>query len=85
MFKTQDLHVRQSVRLSSPGAVKAAFPATDAASAVVAQSRDRIVRILRQEDPRLLVVVGPCSIHDEKGALEYASRLNALRKDHHAR
>ena len=35
---------------------------------------------MRQEDPRLLVVIGPCSIHDEKGALEYATRLNALRE-----
>jgi 3-deoxy-7-phosphoheptulonate synthase len=47
----------------------------------VARSRERIIRILRQEDPRLLVVVGPCSIHDEKGALEYATRLNALRQE----
>ena len=36
---------------------------------------------MRQEDPRLLVVIGPCSIHDEKGALEYATRLSALRKE----
>jgi 3-deoxy-7-phosphoheptulonate synthase len=39
-----------------------------------------VVRILRLADPRLLVVVGPCSIHDEKAALEYAARLNALRQ-----
>jgi len=36
---------------------------------------------LRREDPRLLVVIGPCSIHDEKSALEYATRLAALRKE----
>ena len=47
----------------------------------MARSRERVIRILRQEDPRLLVVIGPCSIHDEKGALEYATRLNALRKE----
>ncbi len=81
MFQTQDLHVRELVRLSTPRAVKAAFPTTDAVSATVARNRESIIRILRQDDPRLLVVVGPCSIHDEKGALEYATRLSALRKE----
>jgi 3-deoxy-7-phosphoheptulonate synthase len=79
MFKTQDLHVREIVRLSAPRAVKGAFPATPEAVATVAMSRERIIRILRQEDPRLLVVVGPCSIHDQKSALEYAHRLSKLR------
>jgi len=81
MFKTQDLHVRELVRLSTPRAVKAEYPTTEEASATVARSRERVIRILRQDDPRLLVVVGPCSIHDEKGALEYATRLNALRQE----
>ena len=81
MFKTQDLHVRELVRLSSPRTIKAALPSTDATSATVAESRERIIRILSQRDPRLLVVVGPCSIHDEKGALEYATRLNLWRKE----
>jgi 3-deoxy-7-phosphoheptulonate synthase len=81
MFRTQDLHVKEIVRLLTPRELKAQLPATDAANATVARSRERIVRILRQEDPRLLVVIGPCSIHDEKGALDYATRLNALRKE----
>jgi len=81
MFKTQDLHVREIVRLSSPRAIKELYPVPPETKASVAQSRERIIRILRQEDPRLLVVVGPCSIHDEKGALEYAGRLNVLRKE----
>jgi 3-deoxy-7-phosphoheptulonate synthase len=81
MFKTQDLHVRELVRLSTPRALKAQFPITDAASATVAQSRERIVQILQQKDPRMLVVVGPCSIHEEKGALEYATKLNELRRE----
>ncbi len=54
---------------------------TEAASVTVAESRARIIRILRREDPRLLVVVGPCSIHDERGALEYATKLSALRTE----
>jgi 3-deoxy-7-phosphoheptulonate synthase len=81
MYKTQDLHVRELVRLSSPNALKALFPATEAANATVARGRDAICRILRQQDPRLLVIVGPCSIHDVKGAMEYAHKLNALRRE----
>ncbi|HZL13821.1 MAG TPA: 3-deoxy-7-phosphoheptulonate synthase [Verrucomicrobiae bacterium] len=81
MFRTQDLHVKEIVRLLSPRELKAHSPTTEAANATVARSRERIIRILRQEDPRLLVVVGPCSIHEEKSALEYAEKLNALRKE----
>lgn len=81
MFKTQDLHVREIVRLLTPRELKAQLPTTEAASATVAQSRELIVRILQQQDPRLLVIAGPCSIHDEKGAMEYATRLNALRSE----
>ena len=79
MFQTQDLHVREIVRLISPRALKAELPATSVANETVAASRERVTRILRQEDPRLLVVVGPCSIHDVKSALEFAQRLSKLR------
>src|SRR5271167_5007131 len=81
MYRTQDLHVKEIVRLSTPRELKALTPTSDAVNVTVARSRERIIRILRQEDPRLLVVIGPCSIHDEKSALEYAARLNALRKE----
>ena len=81
MYRTQDLHVKEIVRLSSPRELKAQTPLGEAVNATVARSRERVIRILRQEDPRLLVVIGPCSIHDEKGALEYAEKLNALRKE----
>jgi 3-deoxy-7-phosphoheptulonate synthase len=81
MFRTQDLHVKEIVRLLSPRELAAQSPTTAAANATVARSRERIIRILRQEDPRLLVVIGPCSIHEEKSALEYAEKLNALRKE----
>jgi 3-deoxy-7-phosphoheptulonate synthase len=81
MYRTQDLHVKEIVPLSSPNKIKALTPTTETANATVARSRERVIRILRQEDPRLLVVIGPCSIHDEKSALEYATKLNALRKE----
>src|SRR5471032_1779169 len=81
MYRTQDLHVKEIVRLSSPRELKAQTPSREAVNATVARSRERVIRILRQEDPRLLVVIGPCSIHDEKSALEYATRLNTLRQE----
>ena len=81
MYRTQDLHVKEIVPLLSPRALRALSPTPEAVNATVAQSRDRIIRILNQEDPRLLVVIGPCSIHDEKSALEYATRLSKLHKE----
>lgn len=81
MFPTQDLHIREMVRLSTPRAMKAQLPMTEASNATVVQSRESVTRILKQEDPRLLVVVGPCSIHDAKGAMDYAGKLNALRRE----
>jgi 3-deoxy-7-phosphoheptulonate synthase len=81
MFPTQDLHVKELVRLSTPRALKAELPTTEAANTTVARSREAIGRILQQKDPRLLVIVGPCSIHDVNGALEYAGKLNALRQE----
>lgn len=81
MYRTQDLHVKEIVRLLSPRELKALTPVTPAVNATVARARERVVRILRREDPRLLVVIGPCSIHDEKSALEYAHRLSRLQKE----
>ena len=54
---------------------------TEAANRTVVAGREAIKRILRQEDRRLLVIVGPCSIHDPEAALEYAGHLNALQQE----
>jgi 3-deoxy-7-phosphoheptulonate synthase len=81
MYRTQDLHVKEIVPLLSPRALKALSPTPEPVNATVAQARERVVRILNQEDDRLLVVIGPCSIHDEKSALEYAGRLSKLQKE----
>jgi 3-deoxy-7-phosphoheptulonate synthase len=80
MFPTQNLHVREMVRLSPPRALKAGLPMTEAANETVVRGREAIAAILEQKDRRLLVVVGPCSIHDAGGALEYANKLDALRR-----
>lgn len=81
MLPTHNLHVKESVRLPAPKDLKARLPMTETANQTVVKGREAISAILQQTDPRLLVVVGPCSIHDPKGALEYATRLNALRKE----
>lgn len=83
MFPTQNLHVQEIVRLQPPREFKAALPMTETSNRVVIESRETITRILKQEDPRLLVIVGPCSIHDVDGALDYAVRLNRLRLELH--
>ena len=56
------------------------FPLTDAAAGFVTASRATVRAILRGQDPRLMVVVGPCSIHDPDAAVEYATRLAEVRK-----
>ena len=81
MFRTQDLHVREIVPLLSPREMRVLSPIPEAVDDFVARARERVIRILKQEDPRMLVVVGPCSIHDETSALEYAGRLAKLQKD----
>src|SRR5262252_4630504 len=80
MLPTQNLHVKEAIRLLTPRALKAELAATPVANRTVALSRQSVTDILRQKDSRLLVVVGPCSIHDVEGALEYGTRLNQLRQ-----
>src|SRR6266705_7158687 len=81
MFPTQNLHVKQTVRLLTPSALKAQLPASEAANRTVVSSRQHVTRILEQKDSRLLVVAGPCSIHDVQGALEYGAKLATLRQE----
>ncbi|SUG64823.1 Phospho-2-dehydro-3-deoxyheptonate aldolase, Tyr-sensitive [Salmonella enterica subsp. enterica] len=64
--------------LMTPEQLKAAFPLSLAQEAQIAQSRGIISDIIAGRDPRLLVVCGPCSIHDPETALEYARRFKAL-------
>ena len=78
---TQDLRVKEIVRLVAPRAFKAEAPMSPVCNETVVNSRELITRILRREDPRFLVVAGPCSIHEAAGALDYARKLNALRQE----
>src|SRR6266853_191069 len=81
MQPTQSLHVKEIVRLLPPRALKDEFPMTERANQTVVEGREIVKRILRGDGPRLLVIVGPCSIHDVDGALEYAQRLDKLRQE----
>ncbi len=75
-----DVNVVATTPLTVPRQLKAALPISSASLETVLEGRETIRAILRGEDPRMLVVVGPCSIHDVKAALEYAERLAALRR-----
>ena len=80
-MKTYDIRIEAFNPLFSPEALKDEFPISTKAGRTVQESREEIQRILKKEDKRLLVVVGPCSIHDEAAAMDYAERLNRLRKE----
>ena len=80
MHQTQDLHVVETRPLLSPALLHAELPLTQSAAALVAETRDRIRNILYNEDRRLLVIVGPCSVHDVEAAHDYGRRLVKLRK-----
>jgi 3-deoxy-7-phosphoheptulonate synthase len=76
---TSDLHVIETRPLLSPAFIKSELPLPAKVAHLVTQTRDRIRNILEGTDPRILVVVGPCSIHDVEAAKEYGSRLMKLR------
>lgn len=75
---TDDLRILETRELVSPAELIGELPVSQAASDIVSQARNAIHRILAGEDHRLLVVVGPCSIHDPDSAREYAARLKTL-------
>ncbi len=75
---TDDLRIAQLKPLIPPAILMDELPITERASEVVSTARQAAQRILAGEDRRLLVVVGPCSIHDQQAAIEYAGRLSEL-------
>jgi 3-deoxy-7-phosphoheptulonate synthase len=77
---TDDVRIRAIMELAPPAHVIREFPNSDKASVVAFEARQAIHRILHGMDDRLLVVIGPCSIHDPKAAREYAQRLIAQRE-----
>ncbi len=76
---TDDLRIRAIATLGTPAEVMRDCAISEQAATTVRTSRDALHRILAGEDDRLAVVIGPCSIHDSRSALEYAERLAAQR------
>ena len=76
---TSNLRVTKMQPLVSPADLIAEMPVTQASALTVQGGREAIQSILRGDDNRLIAIVGPCSIHDPKAAMDYARRLNALR------
>lgn len=78
-FPTEDLRIKDIKELISPARLHKELSITEAASKTVYQTRQAIQRVLQgKEDDRLLVIVGPCSIHDPQAAADYAQRLKSL-------
>ena len=78
MRVTGNLRIVDTTPLASPRAILSEFPITPALTDCVTRSRRQIERVLAGADRRVIAIVGPCSIHDGKAALEYADRLAAL-------
>ncbi len=76
--QTDDLRITSEKELASPEQVLNDLPITKRAADTVYKTRKAIYRILDNKDKRLLVVIGPCSIHDPSAALEYADKLKPL-------
>ena len=85
MNRTDELRTARIDNLVTPAELAQRHPVSSSVARHVTDSRRRIEKILNGEDPRLLVIVGPCSIHDLDAAMEYATRLQALRTKHQAR
>ncbi len=81
-YQTDDVRINKIKELLPPIAILERFPATEKASSTVFNARQNIHQILKHNDDRLLVVIGPCSIHDPKAALEYGQRLVSLREQY---
>ena len=77
-IKLDDINIESQEVLITPRALKEELPLSDNARETVVQGRQQIRDILDRKDPRLFVVIGPCSIHDPKAAMEYAERLKEL-------
>lgn len=79
-FQNDDLRVEKIEELLPPYQILEKFPADQSVATLVKNTRENIAKIIKGEDDRLLVVIGPCSIHDVDAAKEYAQKLLALRE-----
>ena len=85
MRQVSDLNVASNIPLPAPALMLHEIPRSESQGDFVAQSRQHVRNIIFHDDPRLLLIVGPCSIHDVRSGLEYATRLRALQDQVHER
>jgi 3-deoxy-7-phosphoheptulonate synthase len=78
IFQTDDLRIAGLHQLIAPQVLMEELPIGEKSSATVAKGREQAQAVLRGDDDRLLVIVGPCSVHDPDAALDYAKRLKAV-------
>jgi 3-deoxy-7-phosphoheptulonate synthase len=78
MRQVSDLHIASNIPLPAPALMLYEIRRTDAQEEFVAESRQTIRALIQQRDPRFLLLVGPCSIHDTQAGREYAARLRGL-------
>jgi len=76
--KIENLRVESVTKLVTPQELKATLPLSEPARKTVSDGRAAVRAVLDGSDPRMLVIIGPCSIHDPEAALDYARRLKAL-------
>ena len=81
---TDDLRIRSQHPLLTPALVLQDLPASEKATEVVTTARKDAAKVISGQDDRLMVIVGPCSVHDTKAALEYAALLQKEAKKHAA-
>jgi 3-deoxy-7-phosphoheptulonate synthase len=81
-YRTDDVRIQELKELAAPVELLAEYPVDDDISKTVHDTRQAIHHILHGRDDRLLMVVGPCSIHDPEAALDYASRLAELSREY---
>lgn len=81
MKQTYDVNVKEFTALTSPARIKDELPVSDQAADTVLEGRQDVQNILTGKDKRLMVIAGPCSIHDTQAALEYARAMNDLRNE----
>jgi len=81
MQQTDDLRIVETKEVIAPSALRQELPVSEQSAQCVFAARSAVQKILHGEDDRVLVVVGPCSIHDTEAALEYAGRLAKVRDE----
>lgn len=81
MTQIENLNIGSQEILITPADLKKDIPVSEAATLTIAEGRKAVRNILDRKDPRLLVVIGPCSIHDPEAAMDYAHRLKALNEE----